>query len=94
MRIYPDKTAASLRCHKLVAKHAHAVWLTKTEKRRRYLADHGYILFRFLLVGVAELEAEDRELEVDGRASLQESKSSDVLPVEEFLQQKSLIGAD
>lgn len=40
-----------------------------------YLIDHGYTLFGFLQAGIAELEGEDGDPQVDGSVSFPKLKS-------------------
>lgn len=92
IEIYFDKAAASLNSNALAAFPTPVVWLNVTERRRRYLTDHGYIFLEFLLAGIVELRMENRILEVDESVSLPGLTSLDVLLLEKFTWQTSWSG--
>lgn len=60
-----------------------------TERRRRYLTDHGNTFLGLLPAGIAELEIESEDLEVDEKGFLYGPSSSDVVSPEECTSQLS-----
>lgn len=75
------KTASLLKINALFLHLAPAVWLNLMERTRRYIVDHGYTLFGLLPVGVAVLEVQDGNLEVNESGLFYEPKLPDLVPL-------------
>lgn len=73
----------------LFAHSAHRVQLDFTKKTRSYLNGHRYNLLGFLSGRIAKLRLEDSEHKVDDSFSLYRLTSSNVVPMEEGIPQKS-----
>lgn len=65
------------------------MWLSVTDRRKKYLVDHLCDLLGFMQVGIAEPETKDGDLKVDENSFLYRPTSSDVEPLEEPIMQIS-----
>lgn len=60
IRTYSDTAATSSKMNASVAYLASVMWPISTERRVKYLTDHGYTSLEFLPVQIAKLEGEDK----------------------------------
>lgn len=83
----------SLKYSATVPYPAQVPWLIAAEAGRSYLDDHMYTFLRSLSAVVAELGADDGDLDIDESVPLHVFTSSIVVPLEKYIPQKSWKGA-